>query len=202
LLWRNQPTLPPGHPFHHTLWMAERATAAATCVGHVMAAVVVGSWGQRAALSKGKLAGAGGHAQDLFLLLAQVVHVQRAMRVEPVLVPFNRECPDQAQAALRVRQDPGAPLDLFAHALQQVLVVLARHRIGGARLLDGVLDPAAELGLGEPGTEVATGLGQVTRSYSQRSVQVVHVILDNYATHKHPKLMRAEPTSATSTRSG
>jgi len=40
------------------------------------------------------------------LVLAQVVHVEVAVRFEPVLVHLDRECPDQAQTARGMGQDP------------------------------------------------------------------------------------------------
>jgi hypothetical protein len=65
----------------------------------------------------------------------------------------------------------GAPLDLLVQALEQigrlqVLVVLARQPVEGQRLLDVLLGPAAQLGigrlpLGEPGREGTSCLGEV-----------------------------------------
>ena len=114
------------------------------------------------------------HAQGLLLVLAQVVHVEVAVRFQPVLVHLGRERADQAQAAFGVGEDPddvGAPLDLLVQPLQevgrlQVLVVLARQPVKAQRLRDVLLDPAAELGIGrlpfgEPRREVAPGLGEI-----------------------------------------
>jgi hypothetical protein len=63
-----------------------------------------------------------------------MVHVQVAVRLEPVLVGFDTERTGQPQAALRIREDShdmGAALDLLVQPLQhvgafQILVVLAR----------------------------------------------------------------------------
>ena len=55
------------------------------------------------------------HAQGLLLVFAQVVHVEVAVRFEPVLVHLDLERPDQPQEARRIREDPddvGPPLDL------------------------------------------------------------------------------------------
>jgi hypothetical protein len=90
-------------------------------------------------------------------------------------VHLDRERPDQPQAAFGVGEDAhhgGPPLDLLVEAFQEVrrlqmlVVVLARQPIEGERLLDVLLDPAAELGigrlpLGEPGRQVAPGFGEV-----------------------------------------
>ena len=50
-----------------------------------------------------------------------------------------------------------------------MLVVLARQTVEGQRLLDVLLDPGDELGIavapfGEPGGEIAAGLGEDRRS--------------------------------------
>jgi hypothetical protein len=65
----------------------------------------------------------------------------------------------------------GAPLDLLVQTLEQVgrlqvLVLLARQAVEAQRLLDVIFDPRAELGisrlqLGQPGGEIALGLGEV-----------------------------------------
>ena len=105
-----------------------------------MVAVVVGPCGQRAALSTGQVGGSSRHAQGLLLVLAQVVHVEVAVRLEPVLVHFDRERRDQPQAALNVGEDPhdvGAPLDLLVQTLEQVgrfevFLMLARQPVEGS----------------------------------------------------------------------
>ena len=87
---------------------------------------------------------------------------------------LDRERPDQAQAARGVGEDAddvGASLDLLVQALEQVgrlqvLMVLARQPVEGQGLLDVLLDPAAQLGvgrlpLGEPGREITPGLSEV-----------------------------------------
>jgi hypothetical protein len=71
-------------------------------------------------------------------------------------VHLDRERTDQAQADFGVAEDTddmGAPLDLLVQPLQQVgrlqvLVVLARQPVEAQRLLDVLLDPATELGVG------------------------------------------------------
>ena len=46
--------------------------------------------------------GSGGTAQRLLFVLVQIVHVEIAMLLEPVLVGLDRQCPHQPQAALRI----------------------------------------------------------------------------------------------------
>ena len=107
-------------------------------------------------------------------MLAQSIHVQVAVRFEPVLVRLDRECPDQASTAFGVGEDAdhvGAPLDLLVQAFQeirrlQVFVMRPGQPVEGERPLDVLLDPGAELGvdrlpLGQPGREIAPGLGEI-----------------------------------------
>ena len=49
--------------------------------------------------------GSGGMAQRLLFVLAQIVHVQITMLLEPVLVGFDRQRPDQPQATLAIGKD-------------------------------------------------------------------------------------------------
>jgi hypothetical protein len=134
---------------------------------------VVGPWGQRAALSTGQLVGFRPPCAGPPLGLAQIVDVQVAVRLEPVLVHLDGECPDQPSTARGGGEDAddlGAPLALLIEALKevgglQVFVVLARQALKGQGLIDVLLDPAAQLGVGrlpfgEPGRKVAPGRGE------------------------------------------
>jgi hypothetical protein len=78
-------------------------------------------------------------------VLAQIIHVELAMLLEPVLVRLDRQCPHQPQA-----HDMGATPDLFVKALQrvgrfEVLMVLPRQPVKAQRLVDVLFDPAGEL---------------------------------------------------------
>jgi hypothetical protein len=92
-------------------------------------------------------------AAAILFVLAQIVHVQITMLLEPVLVGFDRQRPDQPQATLAIGKDAhdvGAALDLLVQALQHVgrfemLMVLARQAVEAQRLVDIVFDPAGEL---------------------------------------------------------
>jgi len=56
-------------------------------------------------------------------MFPEKIHIQIAMRIYPVLVHFNRQCPDQAQAALFIGEDPhnsGPAPDLLVQPLQHV----------------------------------------------------------------------------------
>src|SRR5215472_2732983 len=111
-------------------------------------------------------------AQRLLLVLAQIVHVEVAMLLEPVLVGLHREGPHQPQTAVAIREDAhdmGPPLDLLVQALQhvgrlEVLMVLARQPVKGQGLVDILFDPTGELEVfagpfSEP--EIAARLGEV-----------------------------------------
>src|SRR5215472_16217602 len=97
--------------------------------------------------------GSGRTAQRLLLVLAQIVHVEVAMLLEPVLVGLHCEGPHQPQTAVPIGEDAhdmGTPLDLLVQALQhigrfKVLMVLARQPVEGQCLVDIVFDPAGEL---------------------------------------------------------
>ena len=86
-------------------------------------------------------------------MLAQIVHVEVAMLLEPVLMRLDRQCPHQPQTAFAIWEDAhdmGAAPDLFVQALQhigrlEVLMVLARQPVKGQGLVDILLDPAGEL---------------------------------------------------------
>src|SRR5260370_39159796 len=81
--------------------------------------------------------GSGSTAQRFFLVLAQIVHVEIAMLLGPVLVGLDGKRPHQPQAALGVGKDPhntGTAFDLLVEALQYVsgfemLMVLARQPV-------------------------------------------------------------------------
>ena len=86
-------------------------------------------------------------------MLSEVVHVDVAVGLHPVLVGFDGERPDQSQAAFGVWEDAhdvGAAFDLLVEALQhvgrfQVLVVLARQAeegLSSRRLLMAEIDEA------------------------------------------------------------
>jgi hypothetical protein len=70
-------------------------------------------------------------------MLAQILHVEIAVLLEPVLVGFDRHCPHQPQAALAIGEDAhdmGAAPDLFVEALEHVgrlemLMVLPRQPV-------------------------------------------------------------------------
>ena len=49
-------------------------------------------------------------------MLSQIVHIEVAMLLEPVLMGLDRQCPDQSQAALDIGKDAhdmGAAFDLL-----------------------------------------------------------------------------------------
>src|SRR5215472_4172204 len=89
------------------------------------------------------------------LVLAQIIHVEVAMLLEPVLVGLDRQGPYQPQAAVAIGKDAhdlGAAPDLLVQPLQHVgrlemLVVLARQPIERQCLVDVLFDPAGELGV-------------------------------------------------------
>src|SRR6516162_67101 len=99
--------------------------------------------------------GSGGTAQRLLFVLVQIVHVEIAMLLEPVLVGLDRQRPHQPQAALGIGKDAhdmGAALDLLIEPFQhvgrfQMLMMLARQSVKAQRLVDIVFDPAGELGV-------------------------------------------------------
>ena len=96
-----------------------------------------------------------GLSQFGFLHLLEVTHVEIAVGFQPVLVGFNRERPDQAQATFLVgedAQDDGSALDLLVEALEHVgalhvFVVLERQSGEGEGLLD-VFSSAHSVSLG------------------------------------------------------
>src|SRR5262249_52380633 len=62
-------------------------------------------------------------SQCLLLVLTQIIHVEVAMLLEPVLVGFDRECSHEPQAAVAIGKDAhdmGAAPDLLVQALQHV----------------------------------------------------------------------------------
>ena len=86
----------------------------------------------------------------------------------------SAERPNQAQAARGVGKDAddvGAPLDLLVQTFQeigrlQVFVMLAGQPVEGQRLLDVLLDPGTEPGVGrlpfgEPSRQIPPGLGEI-----------------------------------------
>src|SRR5262249_14422425 len=97
----------------------------------------------------------GSTAQRLLFVLAQIIHVEIAMLLEPVLVGFDRERTHQPEAARAIGEDThdmGAALDLLIQPLQHVgrfemLMMLTRQAVEGQRLIDILFDPAGELGV-------------------------------------------------------
>jgi hypothetical protein len=85
-------------------------------------------------------------------VLSEFVHVDISVGLHPVLVGFDGERPDEAQAALNIWEeahDVGSTPDLLVETLQhvgglEVLVVLARQPEEGQRLFDGLLRPARQ----------------------------------------------------------
>ena len=77
-----------------------------------------------------------------------------------------------------------------------------RHRVGLAVLLDRILDGRLRVRvLGEPGAYEVQGVVSVERQHGQDFIRflnaierevpagkVIHAILDNYGSHKHPKV--------------
>ena len=86
-------------------------------------------------------------------MLAQIVHVEVAMLLEPVLVGLDGERPHEPQATLAIGEDAhdvGAAPDLLVQSLQhigrfEVLMVLPRQPVKGQRLVDVLFDPASQL---------------------------------------------------------
>jgi hypothetical protein len=86
-------------------------------------------------------------------VLAQIVHVEVAMLLEPVLVGLDGERPHEPQATFAIGEDAhdlGAAPDLLVQPFQhigrfEVLMVLPRQPIKGQRLVDVLFDPAGEL---------------------------------------------------------
>ena len=97
--------------------------------------------------------GSGTTAQCLLLVLAQIVHIEVAMLLEPVFVRLDRQCPHQPQAALAIGEDAhdmSAAPDLFVEALQhvgrlEVLMVLPRQAVKRQGLVNVFFDPAGQL---------------------------------------------------------
>ena len=77
--------------------------------------------------------------QRFLFVLAQIVHVEVAMLLGPVLVGLDGERAHQPEAALAIGKDAhdmGAAFDLLVEALQhvgrfQMLMVLARQAVKG-----------------------------------------------------------------------
>ncbi len=100
-------------------------------------------------------------------MFSEIVHVDVAVSLHPVLMGFDGECAHEAQAAFGVGKDThdiGSAADFLVEALEhvgalEVLVVGAWQPEEGERLLDGVLDPA-----GQPGIFADHLASQVARS--------------------------------------
>jgi hypothetical protein len=101
--------------------------------------------------------------QRFLFVLAQIVHVEVAMLLGPVLVGLDGERAHQPEAALAIGKDAhdmGAAFDLLVKPLQHVgrfemLMMPTRQSVKGQRLVDILFDPAGELGVftrpfGEP----------------------------------------------------
>src|SRR5262249_10442471 len=92
-------------------------------------------------------------SQCLLLVLAQIIHVEVTMLLEPVLVGLDGERPHQPQTAVAIGKDAhdlGAASDLLVQSLQHIgrlemLVVLPRQPIERQRLVNVLFDPAGEL---------------------------------------------------------
>ena len=68
-------------------------------------------------------AGSGGTAQRLLFVLVQIVHVEVATLLEPVLVGLDRERTHQPEATFAIGKDAhdmGAAFDLLVQPLQHV----------------------------------------------------------------------------------
>jgi hypothetical protein len=125
----------------------------------------------RSGLARGRHAA---RQHRLLLVLLQVIHVQVADRLQPILVRLHGECADQTQTAGGVGEDPHhmrATFDFLVQPLQHVgrfhvPMVRQRQPVERQRFLDVVFDPGAQLGVfalpfAEPGGEVASDLGQI-----------------------------------------
>jgi hypothetical protein len=86
-------------------------------------------------------------------VFAQIIHIEVAMLLEPVLMRLDGERPHQPQTALAIGEDAhdvsSAP-DFLVQSLKhigrfEVLVVLARQPVKGQGLVDILFDPAGEL---------------------------------------------------------
>ena len=111
----------------------------------------------------------------LLTLFAKHFHVQVAVGFDPILVDFDRQRPNQPQAALLIGKDAddmGAAFELLIDPLEHVgalkmLVMLSRQPVKGQSFLDVFFHPGAELWIfllpaKEPGRQVSAGFLGVT----------------------------------------
>ena len=91
----------------------------------------------------------------LFTLFAKHFHVEVTMGLDPILVDFDCESPDQPQGALLIGKDAddmGAAFELLVKPLKHIdalemLVVLSRQPVEGKSFLDVLFDPRTEFGV-------------------------------------------------------
>ena len=109
--------------------------------------------------------------RELFLVLLEHDHVEVTSRLDPILVDFHRQSPDQPKRAFLVGEDTddvGASLDLFVEPLEHVgrfhvFVVLLGKPVERQRFFYVRFNPIAKflvlaLPLLEPGRQVPFGL--------------------------------------------